>query len=196
MNLSEGHDWKKDMGGQCRRFVRLANKNGMEFRTGKSNDEVSVFFKLYSDTMIRTEAESKYMFSHKFIDSLSRIKGAQLLQCCHGERMVSGVIGLEYSGISTYFLAGSDLSNGVGMNNKLIFDMANYYKERGCRALNLGGGISSRPGLIEFKRTFSKKELQFNILKHIYDSEKYNKYAYGNGGNLRDANFFPAYRDQ
>jgi lipid II:glycine glycyltransferase (peptidoglycan interpeptide bridge formation enzyme) len=110
--------------------------------------------------------------------------------------MISGAIGLEFTGISTYFLTGSDISNEVGVNNKLIFDTANYYKQRGCRALNLGGGISSRPGLKRFKKTFSKNVLQFNISKHIYDSEKYNRYASGNGGSIRDASFFPAYRDQ
>ncbi len=140
MNLAEGHDWQKDLDRQCRVHIRMANENGLEFRTGKSNDEVSEFFRLYSDTMIRTEAESKYRFSHKFIDSLLKINEAQLLQCYHGDKMISGAIGLEFTGISTYFLTGSDISNEVGVNNKLIFDTANYYKQRGCHALNLGGG--------------------------------------------------------
>jgi hypothetical protein len=196
MNLEDGHAWEKDLDRQCRKFIAIANQNGLEFRMGKSRDEVDGFFRLYSETMIRTDAELKYRFSFEFIDSLLKIEGSQLLQCYHGEKMISAAIGLEFSGISTYFLTGSDIANEVGMNNKLIFDTANYYKQRGCCALNLGGGISSRPGLRRFKKTFSKNILQFNISKHIYNNEKYNMYTTRKGVNMNDSDFFPSYRDQ
>ncbi|HJF34014.1 MAG TPA: GNAT family N-acetyltransferase [Sporosarcina psychrophila] len=198
MKLQQGMDLLDEIPGKNRNMIRKARKNGIEIREIDKDENMNDFLSIYYSTMKRNDATSYYYFkneyfkeSFKLIDSNLHLFGAYI----EGE-MISASLIFTYGDFMHYHLSGTLKDYlSLGANNLLLFEVAEWGRERGIKSFHLGGGHSgNEDSLYKFKKSFSKLEpLKFYIGKKIHNPKLYKKLV-GEKNITEDNGFFPLYR--
>jgi lipid II:glycine glycyltransferase (peptidoglycan interpeptide bridge formation enzyme) len=77
----------------------------------------------------------------------------------------------------------------------LVFEVAKWCSENGCKLLNLGGSHSSSDDLFRFKSGFSKNTAEYFISGVVHNQKVYDMLCKKrNADETNAANRFPAYR--
>jgi Acetyltransferase (GNAT) domain len=149
------------------------------------------FLVAYEQTMRRTGAAERYLFTAAYFDRILASPASWLaLACASGGEIAAASIAVRSDGFLHYYLSGSTDSRlrDSPMRNVLaaLIELA---AEQGL-PLNLGGGISRGDRLEEFKRGFANREQPWHVSEIVCDRVAYDRLSAG-----RDAGgFFPAYR--
>ena len=177
-----------------RRVIRKTQAAGLEV-TVSEDPRLEEFVALYERTMARLEADSFYLFTGAYWNSL-RSLACVLVEARLAGELAASVLCFASSPWLHYHLgASSDAGRRLGASNLALYEAACWGRERGYTLLHLGGGVGGRrDSLFEFKRRFDPgaPELEFVVGKAVHDEAAYQGLAAARG--VAPDGFFPAYR--
>lgn len=193
---------QKEFAKSLRRNNRRAVEKGVTVTLHPSPESLSVFRKLYEETMDRNHADTMYYFPDKYYEVLEFALKPYILEIQLHYK--SEIIASEI-----YFTAGDILhAHLLGSNEKMLeleagglleAAAANWGKEHGYRYIHHGGGRSNNPddALFCYKKKFGKNtEFDFYIGRKIWNQDIYDtlvKMRVAQGA-IDDDAFFPKYR--
>lgn len=186
-----------NMSSRNRNKIKKAMNFGVEVSMGKE-EKLNEFIKIYEETMDRDNAEEYYYFKKEYYDCLfNDLKDETVIFNSELDRkMLSNCIIFKTNNRLSYHLAGSTRTSGnIYETNLLIYKVALWGYENGCKTLILGGGVgSAEDNLYRFKKGFDDKEdYQFYIGKKMYNKESYDLLV-SKRENIENERFFPMYR--
>jgi hypothetical protein len=180
---------------RLREQIRRNERRGwlVESRPGAEVDAAALegFESAYAETMARTGASERYLFSTEYFRGILGSERAWLLLASR-ERgsATAGAIAVASDGLLHYYLGGTadEALEDSPMKN-LFAAMIALAEELGL-PLNLGGGVSPGDSLESFKRGFATGTAPFRTHEVICDPAAYERLSAGADG----GEFFPAYR--
>jgi serine/alanine adding enzyme len=178
-----------------RRVIRKAQRAGLEVSVEEA-PSLDEFAALYERTMARLDADSFYLFTPDYWESL-RTLPLLLVSARRGDEQVASVLCFAAKPWLHYHLgASSDEGRRVGASHLVLYEAAAWARAQGYDLFHLGGGVGGRAdSLHEFKRRFDPgAEREFAIGRAIHDETAYHDLVQATGG-ADSGRFFPAYRD-
>ena len=178
-------------------MIRKAIKNGIKIYQGRYPEIYKKFQEIYNGTMDKDNADAYYYFGDEFYKSVLNDlpQNAQVFYAEKDNEIIAASIILATNGRLNYHLSGSLKEySSLAPTNLLLYQVALWGCENGFNTLYLGGGVGSgEDGLLKFKKSFYRKELNhYFIGKHIVDLDAYNELCIVSGD--RDSSYFPQYR--
>jgi GNAT acetyltransferase-like protein len=172
-----------------RRGWRAAAEPGPDAEPG----DLRAFEAAYAETMKRTGASERYLFSSEYFETiLSEPSAWLLLAGREGEGPQAGAIAVTSDGYLHYYLGGTaDAALDDSPMKNLFGAMISLAGELGL-SLNLGGGVTPGDSLDTFKRGFANSSAPFRTHEVICDPAAYEELAAG--APSAPEGFFPAYR--
>lgn len=170
----------------CKSSIKKAQNTKMTIST---DPNPILFYRLYTETMMRNRAEGDYLFSLSFFEQLLKLQGAKQYSAWYNGQMIASIIVLICGDYAHYFLAGSSTEyRHLCPSNLLLATAIEDAKKYGCKIFNLGGAKDEKHMI--FKRSFSKLTKPFFTYRKIHNPNVYSRLC----GNLNTQGFFPAYR--
>ncbi|NLI91355.1 MAG: hypothetical protein GX434_03880 [Peptococcaceae bacterium] len=173
---------------RVRTAIRKAATNGLrvEWRTAEnpsqensgSDNPGQVFINLYTEAMLKLQADKFYFFPDAYFDKLMSWPQTYLALCFQKDTVLGAALFMKQSYLMEYHLAGTRTEGQKLCAANLILDeAAKMAQDLGCRKLHLGGGTDNTPGnsLLFFKSGFSPKRAFFRIGKIIHAPREYEK---------------------
>ena len=181
-----------------RNMIRKAIKNGIKIYNGRFPEIFDKFISIYNLTMLNDNAKEYYLFQKPFYDSILNDlpQNAQIFWAEKDDKIIAASIMLQANGRMNYHLSGSLREyNSFAPGNLLLFQAALWGNSNGCQTLYLGGGVGSgEDGLLRYKRSFFRGDLNhFSIGTAIYCHKKY-EYLLKIRSGIETSSFFPKYR--
>ncbi len=147
------------------------------------------FHALYTQTMQRTEAATRYFFGLPYFAGVLAGEATWLLEASNDGDVGAGAIVVRSDGLLHYYLGGTaDAALDASPFKNVVAGMMDLADEL-ATPLNLGGGVAPGDGLEAFKRGFANAELPFVTHELVCDREAYERLSPPDAGS-----FFPAYR--
>lgn len=196
---------RKDYQRILRQEINNARQLGVTTEADESWSRLGEFVALYHQTMERNNAADSYFFPIEYFRALKAALGsyAHLMVTSFQGQLALACVFIEYAGILHAHLEGADHRlMHLSPFKVMVDDVSRWGRERGNRALHLGGGRGGRnDSLFAFKARFSKRRHQFRTGRWVIDEAAYaglcearkaeasrSALAYAPG------EFFPAYR--
>jgi len=179
-----------------RRVVRKAQRAELEVSSEEA-PSLDEFVALYERTMARLHADSFYLFTPEYWESLHALPLLLASARAEGE-LLAGVLCFAANPWLHYHLgASSDEGRRRGASHLVLYEAASWARARGYELFHLGGGVGGRAdSLHEFKSRFDPgAEREFAIGRAIHDETAYYDLTEGSGARADFGGFFPAYRD-
>lgn len=189
-------DFENGYSSSLRRDLRRATRESFEISETELLDS-PWFADLYSKTMDRLGAASGLQYTPDYFDRLGMALGPSLRVLTafgsEGEAIASSLFSKGYEA-DEYMLSCSDFDHPLrGYASKLlIHSAAERSREDGSLALHLGGAPSSNIGLLQMKKRFGTRELQFFSMRVMGDIDIYTELC--EGVDTISSEHFPAYR--
>ncbi len=160
-----------------------------------ADDEArATFERAYAETMARTGAAGRYLYSSEYFETLLRSERSWLMIAAREGERLAGAVAVASDGYLHYYLGGTaDEALGDSPMKNVFAAMISLGSELGL-PLSLGGGLSPGDSLDEFKRGFANAEAPFHTHELICDPAAYEQLAAGSDPAGSDPGFFPAYR--
>ncbi|RNM31022.1 peptidoglycan bridge formation glycyltransferase FemA/FemB family protein [Absicoccus porci] len=186
-----------------RREIRKAEKNGVTVRTILEPKDLSVFKKLYEETMDRNEADAYYYFPDSYYEYIIKYLGKSVLEIqliYENEIIASEMYFIEGDLMHAHLLGSSQKMLDLDAGALLEATAARWGHEHGYRYIHHGGGRTSAEddSLYTYKKKYGKNtEFDFYVGKKIWDREKYDELVAKREGELNhkiDSDYFPKYR--
>lgn len=202
LTLPQEELWHQTRAGH-RSEINRAKRNGFTVAIDPNWSDFDEFFRAYTDTMHRVGASDSYFFSRDYFWELKAALGdaVHLCICRKGDDVACGGLFTESCGIVQYHLSGTISEYHSQYPTKVMLDFVRTWaKERGNRALHLGGGFGgSEDSLFAFKAGFSHLRSPFYTWRLIADEQAYQSLCHrweARTGRLASTidGFFPAYR--
>lgn len=152
----------------------------------------SLFYEMYSNSMVRVGASRQYFFSQKAIESFFDIDGSQAYGIEHQGVVQAICLFLKAPLCTEYFLSASS-DDGRPLTTALLWKSLLKLKSEGVKRVNLGGGVVDGDGLAKFKARFGAQEVKYIALKQIYNMNLYTELCLKNGAEPESTGYFPAY---
>lgn len=197
---TEEHIWE-NISSKCRNMIRKAQKNNVNIIISDNKDDLDEFIEIYTNTMIKNNAQDYYFFDRKFFENTyDLLKGnIKIFKAIYDGKCISSALIMSYGEYIHYHFSGSDINYGnIAANNLLIYEAAIWGLKNGFKYFHLGGGYSgNNDSLFKFKKSFSKNEnKKFYIGKKIHNKIVYDELVnlqVENKGNI-NSDYFPRYR--
>jgi hypothetical protein len=202
LTLSAEELWRQTRPGH-RNEIGRARRSGAAVEIEGTWRHLDDFQRAYTATMHRVGASHYYFFPRDYFHALrDRMPGVfHLCVVRVGDEFACGGLFSEVGGIVQYHLSASRTEFAKHFPSKLMLDFVRgWAKERGNRALHLGGGLgSANDSLLLFKAGFSHLRTPFHTWRAIADEQAYEslrsrwQLRAGSDADALDG-FFPAYR--
>lgn len=186
-----------------RREIRKAEKNGVTVKTIIEPKDLSIFKKLYEETMDRNEADAYYYFPDSYYEYIIKYLGKSVLEIqlvYENEIIASEMYFIEGDLMHAHLLGSSQKMLDLDAGALLEATAARWGHEHGYRYIHHGGGRTSAEddSLYTYKKKYGKNtEFDFYVGKKIWDREKYDELVAKREGELNhkiDSDYFPKYR--
>lgn len=175
----------------------------MTVRTILEPKDLSVFKKLYEETMDRNEADAYYYFPDSYYEYIIKYLGKSVLeiQLIYENKIIaSEMYFIEGDLMHAHLLGSSQKMLDLDAGALLEATAARWGHEHGYRYIHHGGGRTSAEddSLYTYKKKYGKNtEFDFYVGKKIWDREKYDELVAKREGELNhkiDSDYFPKYR--
>lgn len=181
LNLRNDNFWLEDYEHSTRKNINKATRNGLSVIVMQGHEVTDVwldrFCRIYTDTMIRNNADQFYFFERSYFEMLIRkIRDNLLLFFTMKEdQPVSTELVLYNKNIAYSYLGGTDSQYYTFRPNDILkHSIILTLKEYGVRYYCLGGGVRPGDSLFKYKRSFAKNGIiDFFIGKKIYREDVY-----------------------
>lgn len=186
-----------------RREIKKAEKNGVTVKTILMPKDLSVFKKLYEETMDRNKADAYYYFPDSYYEYIIKNLGKSVLeiQLSYENKIIaSEIYFIEGDLMHAHLLGSSQTMLDLNAGALLEATAARWGHEHGYRYIHHGGGRTSAEDdpLYCYKKKYGKNtEFDFYIGKKIWNEEKYDELVAKREEELNhkiDSNYFPKYR--
>ena len=177
---------------KCRKNYRKALNNGVRVVYKDNKADLLKFAKLYQAEMHRKGASQGYFFEYDFFDSLiNDFDNTFFISIYVGDHLAGGSIAVQSGKIVHDYLR-TTLPEfwPFRINDFLIVENIKFFKSLGIEKYDLKGG---RPGVFEFKRSFSNLTMQYYLGSRIHIREVYDLLV--DRANA-SSDFFPIYRQK
>jgi Acetyltransferase (GNAT) domain len=179
-----------------RNQINKNRRNGYEVRIvpgpETTAEQRAAFLGAYEQTMRRTGAAERYLFSAAYFDRILEDERSWLaLALAPDGNAAAASIAVRSDGLLHYYLSGSADSHlrDSPMKN-VVAALVEHSADLGL-PLNLGGGISPGDPLEDFKRGFANREQAWLTSQLVCDPAAYARLS---AGTDEAGGFFPAYR--
>jgi hypothetical protein len=176
---------------QVRRNARLGYEVLRTAGRESSAAQRAAFHAAYTETMKRAGAAERYFFPRDYFEAVLGFERSWLLlaRSPAGEPCAGGIAAVS-DGVLHYYLGGTaDANLGDSPFKNVAVAMLDLADELDA-PLNLGGGVASGDGLVDFKRGFANAQLPFHTHEVVCDPAAYARLGEGREA----AGFFPVYR--
>jgi lipid II:glycine glycyltransferase (peptidoglycan interpeptide bridge formation enzyme) len=180
-----------------RRVVRKAQRAELDVSVEEA-PSLDAFAALYERTMARLDADSFYLFTPAYWESLRGLPLLLVSARAEGELLASVLCFAAKPWLHYHLGASSDEGRRLGASHLVLFEAASWARAGGFEVFHLGGGVGGRAdSLHEFKSRFDPgAEREFAIGRAIHDETAYYELNEATRDHSADASgFFPAYRD-
>lgn len=179
----------------CRKKIRKALKQGVEYRITEAPESPANFTDVYYSTMDRNKASDYYYFSEDYFNKCIKYfkDNVVLVEALYEEKVIAAGFYFVANGIIHTHLSGT-LTEYLELSPAYIlrYAIALWGQDNNYKLIHHGGGTtnSENDGLFAFKKRFGNKLFDFSIGKKIWNEEIYDKLTEGKNNN----GFFPLYR--
>lgn len=179
VNIAETEEeQQRNYSPQNRNMIRKSISAGVKVIPDLHADRFNEFVSIYLDKMRQLGAAPLYYFSDAFFTALrDLVRSSGFLLIAEQERECLGAAVFLHNGnYAHYFLAANTTSGRkTAAGNLLLHEAVNLFRNKGCRLLHLGGGVtaSEHDPLLFFKKGFSRTTVPYHIGKRIHDGESY-----------------------
>ena len=179
-----------------RRVVRKAQRAELEVSVEEA-PSLDDFVALYERTMARLDADSFYLFTPEYWESLLTLPLLLVSARADGELLASVVCFAAEPWLHYHLGASSEDGRRLGASHLVLYEAASWARAQGYELFHLGGGVGGRAdSLHEFKSRFDPgAEREFAIGRAIHDETAYYELTEASGARAEFGGFFPAYRD-
>jgi len=205
VDLSPDELWK-DYRSAARRNVELARNYGVQVEFDSEGKRLDDFLEIYNATMDRCGATSSYYFPREFFEALLRNLGGHLTfaHAIIGGQVVASEIVLVSADHAVSYLGGT-LSTALplGVSSLIKHEIFLWCRDRGVKAVVLGGGYRPDDGILRFKRQFGRDiDVPYLLGLKTYDAEESSRlvearlqWERGQGRDWKPVpSYFPEYR--
>lgn len=195
-------DYRSD----ARRNIDIARRHGVQVEFESEGRRLDEFLAIYTSTMDRRGATRGYYFPKSFFETiLGNLAGhVTFAHAVMRGRVVSSEI-ILLSGGHAYSYLGGTLAEAFPMSPTYLVKHESFLwcRDRGIRAMVLGGGYKPNDGILRFKQQFGRSaEVPFMLGQRSYDAEESRRLVERRRQWERDqgrewtpaAHFFPEYR--
>ena len=183
-----------------RKEMKKSIKAGVTCSININPDDLSIFRKLYEETMDRNNADEMYYFPDEYYELLTTTLKDHIIEVrahYEGEIIASEIYFKEGKILHAHLLGSNELFLKVGGGIQLEATTANWGKENGYDYIHHGGGRTSdeEDSLYLYKKKFGKNtKFDFYIGKKIWDKKIYDKLVEIKNKEIKNKEFFPLYR--
>ncbi|HHN63805.1 MAG TPA: hypothetical protein ENK09_00385 [Nitrospirae bacterium] len=160
--------------------IRRLKKEDKLILITEKKEIVDDFIALYYQTLNRVKASRIYYFSENTLRELIFWDKSIVIGVKKENIIVAISMFIFSDRCAEYFLSASTEA-GRRYSRLLIWNAIEIFKELSIPYINLGGGVKENDNLELFKKRFGGIEFKIQILKQIFDKERYeyllNKYA-------------------
>jgi CelD/BcsL family acetyltransferase involved in cellulose biosynthesis len=108
-----------------------------------------------------------YRFFHSIWEQFLAPGHGVLLLASVGDRVVSGVVFLEWQGVLYYKFNASHLDHlAARPNDRVLWEGIRYARERGLQRVDFGLTDADQDGLVRYKRKYATEEKTITLLRH------------------------------
>lgn len=176
VNLDTGDDLMVQMDTKNRNLIRKAIKHSVVIEHD-SGEHIEQFMKIYAETMDRDNARQFYYFPKSYYDFMKTNMSdeTEYFYAYKDGKMIAASIFFYNKKYMHYHLSGSLTdSRTFAPTNLLLYSAANWGRDKGIKALHLGGGVGIEDGLFHFKKQFNKNgRIGFYIGRNIFMQDRY-----------------------
>ncbi|MQA00213.1 MAG: GNAT family N-acetyltransferase [Dehalococcoidia bacterium] len=165
---SEDEQWRQ-LRGAARRNVRKARGRGVAVSFGDSLEELRAFYELHREVRRRkyhllAQPWAFFEAMHREFSTTGRMV---VLLARLGDRVIGGVVALQWGGTLYYKLNASALDElEVRPNDLLAWEGLGLARRLGCSNFDWGLSDADQPGLIRYKQKFATEERRISILRY------------------------------
>ncbi len=152
----------------ARRAIRKARSEGVVVRTATSKTELRAFFDLHLATRKRKYSllAQPYAFFESIWDEFIEPGDGMLLVATIDDRIVAGVIFLEWKGVLYYkFNASNPDYVAARPNDLIIWTAVEHCAHTGLKAIDFGLSDWDQEGLVRYKRKYATEERTISFLR-------------------------------
>lgn len=156
----------------AQRNLRVTWTNGDDHDAESS---LSLFARLYSQTLDRLNAKVFYRFSPAYFSGLAALsQHLGIALAWRGDEPVGGNLFLFGCNYAHGHLAGANQTGRkYGASTLLLVEGSRRARQRGCELLNIGGGVRSGDPLEDYKRSFGGPSYSYAYVIHVADPERF-----------------------
>ncbi len=136
--------------------------------------------KLYSKTLSRISVSNVYHFSDTFLSTLLDSKNSISIGAENNGK-IEAISLFTFTKYTADYFINATSQIGRQFSRILIWEAIKILKQKGINYLNMGGGIKPADNLDQFKRRFGGKSYQSQVIKHVFQKDKFsyltNKYC-------------------
>ncbi|MEW5959595.1 MAG: GNAT family N-acetyltransferase [Chloroflexota bacterium] len=153
----------------ARRAINKAGRQGIGVRLAEDRADLRAFFELHLGMRkykYRILAQPYRFFEHIWTHLIEKQHGCLLL-ATHQERVIAGILFLEWKNTLYYKFNASDPAYlSLRPNDLLIWQGIQYGQTRGYTCLDFGLSDWDQEGLVRYKRKFASTEKTISFLRH------------------------------
>ncbi|EAJ2879870.1 hypothetical protein A0X34_01090 [Campylobacter coli] len=150
---------------RIRTCIKKARKEiNIEFA---QKEDYKDFFKLYTHTMQRNNADKFYFFSEEYFEKLFNFRESIILKASLDNKTLAFASFFLCGDFSYYHLSANSLKSNA--NAALLDFFFEYACKNDCKFCFLGGGIQNEDTLFKFKEKFSTLRANFYVGGMIFD---------------------------
>ena len=151
------------------------------------------FLSNYYESMLTKQASPVYTFSVETLRRIIESDNTSIFGIISGSSILAVSVFAEGSWNADY-LFNVSVPEGKAFGAHLIWRAVLYYKGKGKKLLNLGGGVVPGDNLEDFKMRFGGIRKPLKPLREIFNADIYNKLCIESGIAGENSKYFPAYR--
>jgi hypothetical protein len=152
-----------------RRNIKIAIKEGVTVKIGRSIESLSAFYRLHLVTRKRHGLPPQpFSFFKNVLEHIIAQGHGVVISAHHDRRAIAAAVFFNFGKKAVFKYGASDSRYGsLRPNNLVMWEALNWYRGQGLRTLSLGRTDVENLGLLRYKRAWGAKE---SILKYYrYD---------------------------
>lgn len=173
VDLSNEDLWN-DYRQEARKYITRARECGVRIEFDPAGKNLSEFLAIYHATMTRRNASPSYFFPRGFFETFIESLAGHFtfVHAVVGRQILSSEI-LLFARHHAYSYLGGTMPEAfpLGANYLLKHESFQHCRQKGIRAVVLGGGYLPNDGILRYKRHFGASgELPFWLGRRTYDA--------------------------
>ncbi len=171
LDLSKGEEvlWKNTSYKSIRYLINKAGKHNLQVKYAQNDDDILIFYKLYTDTRKRLGLPAQpYAFFKGVFDQFKGSGQVRILLACLDDRIITGHFHLNFNGRTSVEAMGEDNAfRNIGANQFLYWQGIRTACAEGYRIFDFGRTSIHNQKLIDFKKRWGTVETNLNTYFYV-----------------------------